>query len=88
MLQKLGDHIHESHKHAAEGAELAKTEPDGKVREKLLKMEQTWTHPAKSYELVQSLESFLLDAHRRVVEGIDAPRPQRRAPPADGSAQP
>ena len=65
MLQKLGDHIRAYHERAAECAEQAKTETNEKIRADLLKMEKTWLHLAKSYEFVQSLESFLLDAHRR-----------------------
>ena len=71
MLQKLGDHIRECYERAAESAELAKSEQDEAMREKLFKLEQTWTHLAKSYEFVESLEAFLLDAHRRMIEGKD-----------------
>ena len=65
MLQKLDTHIRECYFHAAESAELAKTERDQSMRERLLNMERSWTHLAKSYEFVQSLEAFLLDADRR-----------------------
>jgi hypothetical protein len=69
MLQKLGDHVRACYERAAECAEQAKTETNEKIRNDLLKMEKTWTHLAKSYEFVQSLESFLLDAHRRRTRG-------------------
>ena len=65
MLQKLDTHIRDCYLHAAESADLAKTERDTSMRERLLKMERTWTHLAKSYEFVQSLEAFLLDADKR-----------------------
>jgi hypothetical protein len=64
MLQKLGDHIRGYYERAAECAERAKAETDHTLRDDLLKMEKVWIVLAKSYEFVQSLESFLLDAHR------------------------
>ena len=79
-LQKLGDHIRQCYERAAESAELASTERDERMKEKLLKIESTWIHLAKSYEFVQSLETFLLDAHRRMLEGKDALGPSAEPP--------
>jgi hypothetical protein len=73
MLQKLGDHIRICYERAAEAAADAKTAADKKQRDSLLKLEATWLHLAKSYEFVQRLEAFLMNAHRRTLEAkVDA----------------
>ena len=69
MLQKLDRHIRECYEYAAENAALARTETDEGMRAKLLRLERTWTHLAKSYEFVQTLEAFLLDASKTRVRG-------------------
>jgi hypothetical protein len=65
MLHKLSDHIRACYDRAAAAAEQAAKATDAALKSDLLNMEQAWTHLAKSYEFVQSLESFLLDAHQR-----------------------
>jgi hypothetical protein len=65
MLQKLGDHIRACYERATDAAKQAEEATDEEAKTLLLHMEKTWTHLAKSYEFVQSLESFLLDADRQ-----------------------
>jgi hypothetical protein len=70
MLQ-LGDHIRGCYERAAECTEQAKTEPNEKLKDDLLKMERSWINLARSYEFVQSLETFLLDAHQRKMRRLN-----------------
>ncbi|MBV9290226.1 MAG: hypothetical protein JO288_20830 [Hyphomicrobiales bacterium] len=65
MLLKLDAHIRECYERAAYCAERSKMEPDNILREEYVRMERSWTHLARSYELVQSLEAFLRDAEKR-----------------------
>jgi hypothetical protein len=65
MLQRLGGHIRACYARAAECAEEAKAETNEKHRADLLRIEQSRTTLARSYEFVQSLEAFLLDAAKR-----------------------
>ena len=69
MLQKLTEHIRGCYERAGECAKEAKTEQDEKLKENLLRLERSWTHLAKSYEFVESLEAFLLDAHQHRMKG-------------------
>ena len=66
MLMKLDPHIRECYERAAYCAERSKMEPDDILREEFVRMEQSWTYLARSYELVQSLEAFL--------RNVDKPR--------------
>jgi CheY-like chemotaxis protein len=64
MLQKSDDPIAGCYERAARSAQRAKSEKNASIRADLLLMEKTWTHLAQSYEFIQSLESFLLNADR------------------------
>ena len=76
MLHKLGDHIAGCYARAAEAERRAAQSPDETLRTDLEQMAQTWRHLARSYEFVESLERFLLDADR----ARSVPEPQ---PPAE-----
>jgi hypothetical protein len=64
MLQKLGDHIADAHRRAAECEEAARHAPDEESRTNLDQMGKAWARVAKAYEFVASLERFLIDAHK------------------------
>ena len=72
MLQKLQPHIGECVERAADCRRRALEAKDPARRQELLDFERTWLHLARSYEFVESLERFLLDAARsRPVENRD-----------------
>jgi hypothetical protein len=78
MLQKLADHIAESHNRAAEFKDLAGQTSDETLRAHYLHLAKSWSYLAKSYTFVESLELFLLDAHYKkhwVVAVQDMPIP-------------
>jgi hypothetical protein len=64
MLQKLSDHIAAAIARAAESEELARQETDEVAKARYLQMADAWRHLANSFEFVQKLEEFLLDAHK------------------------
>lgn len=64
MLQKLSDHIAAAIARAAESEELARQETDEVAKARHLQMADAWRHLANSFEFVQKLEEFLLDAHK------------------------
>jgi hypothetical protein len=68
MLQKLGRHIAVCEERAADCRRrvVETSDPEGKAE--LLNFERSWTHLARSYELVESLERFLLNAHKSRTE--------------------
>jgi len=69
MLQKLQPHIAECVERAADCRRRAMESEDPARRRELSDFERTWLHLARSYEFVESLERFLLDAARsRAVE--------------------
>jgi hypothetical protein len=72
MLQKLGHHIAACLERAAECRQRAEHASDAAIKADLLDMEARWTHLARSYEFVESLERFLLsaqqDRHRGVLD--------------------
>ena len=61
MLQKLGDHIANCLTQAADAAQRAVEAPAEALRIDHERIAQTWRHLANSYQLVHSLECFLLD---------------------------
>jgi hypothetical protein len=63
MLQKLADHISEAWLHAAEWDERAREAPNESQRQGCLRLAKAFSNLAKSYTLVHSQESFLLDLH-------------------------
>ena len=64
MLQKLGDHIADAHRRAAECEEAARNASDHEARANLEQMGKAWARVGKAYEFVASLERFLIDAHK------------------------
>jgi hypothetical protein len=62
MLQKLSQHIGECYERAADCKRRAEQSIDAARKAELLDLESTWTHLARSYEFVESLETFLLSA--------------------------
>jgi hypothetical protein len=64
MLQKLGGHIAACEKRAADCRRLAVETADPAGKAEHLKFERSWTRLARSYELVESLERFLLSAQK------------------------
>ena len=72
MLQKLRPHIAECVERAADCRQRALETREPATRQELLDFERTWLHLARSYEFVESLERFLLDAAKsRPVENRD-----------------
>jgi hypothetical protein len=68
MLQKLGAQIAACYERAADCGRRAGGTTDPKGKEELLSLETSWTHLARSYESVESLERFLLSAHESRIE--------------------
>ena len=64
MLQQLSQQIAECYERAADCKRRAEQTIDTARNKKteLLDFERTWTHLARSYEFVESLETFLLNA--------------------------
>jgi hypothetical protein len=62
MLQKLGQHIGDCLEQAAVCRQRAEQATDSALKSDLLEMEVRWTKLARSYELVESMERFLLSA--------------------------
>ena len=71
MLQRLTRHIAECHERAADCAQRAEHTGDSARKTDLLNMERTWTHLARSYEFVESLERFLLDSRNHQTKSQD-----------------
>ena len=64
LLQRLGDHIQNCLDRARQCKDAAAAELDDHVRSQLLNLETQWLHVAKSYEFIESLERFLVDAQK------------------------
>jgi hypothetical protein len=64
MLQKLDHRIGDCLEQAAACRQRAEQATDAALKSDLLEMEVRWTKLARSYELVESMERFLLSAHR------------------------
>lgn len=62
MLQRLSHHIAASYERAADCTQRAEQTSDLASKKDLLELARTWTHLAHSYEFVESLERFLLNA--------------------------
>jgi hypothetical protein len=65
MLQKLGDHIAECRRRAAECQALADSGVDEAAANQYLEMARHWTRVADSYEFNVQLERFLQDTYKR-----------------------
>ncbi len=78
MLQKFSEHIANCFHRAAEADGRAAETTDTRLRADHARMAQTWRHLARSYQFVEALETFLLDAERvkreRAVIPILAPQ--------------
>ena len=61
MLQELGDQISACLERPEQCREAAAYEPDERVRQQWLDLEQQWQHVAESYRFIESLERLLLD---------------------------
>jgi len=66
MLQKLGDHIANCLALAAESERCAAEAPTEALRIDHERMAKTWRHLASSYQFVESLERFLIDADKAI----------------------
>lgn len=74
MLLRLSDHIRACYERAAQAEQTARLEPS--ARSYHLEMAKRWTHLARSYEFVESLEQFLLDLDKAGSAFLDRERPQ------------
>ena len=61
MFQNLCDKINACLEQAARCREAAASEPDERVRQQFLYLEQQWQQVAESYQFIESLERLLLD---------------------------
>ena len=64
MLQKLSDHIANCLALAANAEQRATEAPSEALRINHERMAKTWRHLASSYQFVESLERFLIDADK------------------------
>jgi len=64
MLQRLGDHIKACLDRAREADERAARTDDPKQKDEYSEMAARWRVLARSYQYVESLERFLLDAQK------------------------
>jgi|SRR5215467_10958781 hypothetical protein len=64
MLQGLGDHIANCLVRAADAERRASEATDAAIRADNQRMARAWRHIARSYEFIESLERFLLDASK------------------------
>jgi hypothetical protein len=81
MLLKLGDHVTDCHIRAAECEAQAREATNDGIKAEFLKMAKRWSHLARSYEFVETVERFLLDAHKKVgspfhLENLPKPTPE------------
>jgi len=75
MLQRLGDHIAACLDRAREADERAARTDDPKQKDEHSEMAARWRVLARSYQYVETLERFLLDAERaRDAKPPDAPK--------------
>jgi len=65
MLRNLPEHSRACRVRAAECREHANQITDAKLKADFQEMEQRWMHLARSYGFVESLQDFLIDAHRK-----------------------
>ena len=67
MLQKLGDHIAACRARAEKCESIASTATDVEIRMQFKALAEQWRHVVQSYENIESLERFLLDAHSQAI---------------------
>jgi hypothetical protein len=79
MLQKLSQHIAACYERAGNCKQRAEEAAVSAMKTELLDLESSWTHLARSYEFVESVERFLLsarnDPNRKVAMTQAAPAP-------------
>jgi hypothetical protein len=63
MFQNLGDQISACLERADRCREAAASEPDERIHEQWLKLEQQWQYVAESYRFMETLEQFLRASH-------------------------
>lgn len=73
MLQRLADHIKACFDRAIEAREWAGRSSDRSSKLHYLRMEDRWLQLARSYELAESMERFLLNRHRAMGEAKSLP---------------
>jgi hypothetical protein len=61
MLEPLGDRISACLEQAERCGQAAASEPDERVRQQLLYLEQQWQQVAEGYQFMEDLERRLLD---------------------------
>src|SRR5262245_36873939 len=64
MLQRLGDHIKACPDRTRAAAGSADKSKNPTLKAEHSEMARRWRHLARSYEFIESLERFLLDAQR------------------------
>lgn len=74
MLQKLEDHITNCLERAAQAEQRAADATDPTLRADNEQMAEVWRHLAGSYQFVESLERFLLDAEKEKAKRQVDPR--------------
>jgi len=75
MLQKLSEHIAGCWARAEDAERRAVQASDATVRADNERLAQSWRHLARSYEFVESLERFLLDAGKWRAAPLPLPQP-------------
>jgi hypothetical protein len=68
---KLGDQIGACLERAEQCGEAAASEPDERIREQWLNLEQQWQHVVKSYRFIESLEEFVFQRHYTLPPEVD-----------------
>jgi hypothetical protein len=63
MLQNLRDKMSACLERAEQCREAAQSEPDERVRQQLLDLEQQWQDVVRSYEFIETLEQSLHASH-------------------------
>ena len=89
MLQRIGEHVTACFDRAREADERAAQTDDPKQIDEHFEMAARWRMLARSYQYVESLERFLLDAQKaKDALRPDAPRPVAQADPLPATSTP
>lgn len=78
MLQKLDEHIANALERAAAADRRARDANDPQLRLDNERMADSWRLLARSFEFVESLEQFLIDAQKG--RNVPPPKPPERHP--------
>ena len=73
MLQRLSEQIHTCLGRAAAAEQQADTSDDPMLKAEFSEIAKTWRHLAESYEFVESLQRFLLEAGKGKISGSADP---------------